>query len=136
VSNIKRTLFAACLLLAVAAALLISGTPAEAEARQVALRGDVERGSVLFVEYSCYACHGYTGETGSGTRLNPPRLNQSGFIAYLRNPPRPAQMPPYKQTEATDQNLADIFAFISSLESNSPDVDEIPLLGTIIDEVN
>ena len=135
-SNMKRTLIALCLLAAVVTLLLTSPAPVQAEEPQADLRGDVERGSEFFVEYSCYACHGYTGETGSGTRLNPPRMNQSGFIAYLRNPPRPAQMPPYKQAEATDQNLADIFAFISSLESNSPEVDEIPLLGTIIDEVN
>lgn len=106
------------------------------EPPQAGLRGNVERGRELFVDYHCYACHGYTGETGSGARLNPPRLNQSGFIAYLRNPPRPNQMPPYRQEEATDQNLADIFAFISGLESNSPPVDDIEILSSIIDEVD
>ena len=78
--------------------------------------------------------HGYTGETGLGPRLNPPRLAQAGFIEYLRNPRNPRRMPPYQQDDASDQKLADIYAYLDSLPSASPDADSIPLLRAILDE--
>lgn len=122
--------------LAASAAAMILPSSVRATETQADLQGDAARGREMFVDYTCYACHGYTGETGSGARLNPPRLNQAGFIAYVRNPPNPDRMPPYRQQEVTDQNLADIFAFITSLKSNSPEVEDIPLLEAIIDEVS
>ena len=66
--------------------------------------------------------------------MNPPRFNQERFIAYLRNPPNPRRMPPYQQSEVTDQKLADIYAHISSLSSASPDAESIPLLSQILEE--
>jgi len=44
------------------------------------LLGDTENGEQLYNEYTCSGCHGYTGETGLGTRLNPPRMRQARFI--------------------------------------------------------
>ena len=98
------------------------------------LRGDVENGRVLFEDYTCFGCHGYTGETGRGARLNPLWLNQDRFIAYLRNPPNPRRMPPYQQAEVSDQKLADIYAFLQSLPSGSPEAESIPLLQEILEE--
>ena len=74
-------------------------------------------------------------ETGRGPRLNPPRLTQERFIAYLRNPPNPRQMPPYQQADVSDQTLADIYAFIRSLPSGSPDAETIPLLNDLLEEI-
>ena len=98
------------------------------------IQGDADRGKTLFTDYTCFGCHGYTGETGLGPRLNPPRFNQERFIAYLRNPPNPRRMPPYQQAEASDQRLADIYAFLQSLESGSPAAENIPLLNAILQE--
>ena len=119
-----------------AAAAIPSGVMAGASAAQdpAALEGDAERGAALFEDYTCYGCHGYTGETGRGPRLNPPRLRQAQFIGYLRNPPNPRQMPPYRQAEVTDQKLADIYAFLESLPSASPDAEDIPVLREILRE--
>ena len=98
------------------------------------LRGNAENGKGLFTNFTCFGCHGYTGETGRGPRLNPPRLNQDRFIAYLRNPPNPRQMPPYRQADVSDQTLADIYAFLQSLPSGSPDAEDIPALREILGE--
>ena len=117
-------------------ALLAAGVGATTNPRQdrAGLRGDVDRGHALFQAYTCYGCDGHTGETGFGPRLNPPRLDQAGFIEYLRNPRTPRRMPPYQQDDASDQKLADIYAYLASLPSASPDAERIPLLQAILDE--
>ena len=95
---------------------------------------DPNHGRLLYERYGCYACHGYTGETGSGARLNPPRFDQAAFIAYVRNPSGrmlgtgpSAGMPAYA-TGLSDQDLADILAWLQMLPSFSPPLEEIPLL--------
>jgi cytochrome c553 len=98
------------------------------------LHGDAENGKILFRQYTCFGCHGYSGETGFAPRLNPPRMRQRAFISYLRNPTRPERMPPYQQSEVSAQKLADIYAFLISLPSESPEVEGIPLLKSILDE--
>ena len=124
------------LLLAAVAIPTGAGPGAGASAAQdlSALEGDAGRGAALFVDYTCYGCHGYTGETGRGPRLNPPRLRQAQFIGYLRNPPNPRQMPPYRQVDVSDQKLADIYAFLTSLPPASPEAEDIPLLRDILQE--
>ena len=111
--------------------------PMAGAARQDAamLEGDAANGAQLFTDYTCYGCHGYTGETGRGPRLNPPRLRQAQFIAYLRNPPNPRQMPPYRQADVSDQKLADIYAYLMTLPSASPEAEDIPVLRDILQEV-
>ena len=123
-------------LLAVAAVPLGvgSGTGASAAQEPAMLEGDADNGAQLFRDYTCYGCHGYTAETGRGPRLNPPRLRQRQFIGYLRNPPNPRQMPPYRQAEVSDQKLADIHAFLESLPSASPEAEDIPVLREILRE--
>lgn len=127
------TVLAALLLAAVA----VPGGEAAATAAQApaAPEGDAERGAALFTDYTCYGCHGYTGETGRGPRLNPPRLRQAQFIGYLRNPPNPRQMPPYRQADVSDQELADIYAFLEALPSASPEAEDIPVLRDILQEI-
>ncbi len=122
------------LLLAAVAIPAGTGTGASAAQDPAGLEGDAERGAALFEDYTCYGCHGYTGETGRGPRLNPPRLRQRQFIGYLRNPPNPRQMPPYRQADVSDQKLADIYAFLTSLPPASPDAEDIPVLRDILQE--
>ncbi len=122
------------LLLAAVAIPSVSGTGRPAAQEPAMLEGDAANGAQLFRDYTCYGCHGYTGETGRGPRLNPPRLRQQQFIGYLRNPPNPRQMPPYRQADVSDQKLADIYAFLTSLPPASPDAEDIPLLREILQE--
>ena len=86
--------------------------------------GDVENGETLFVRYGCWACHGYEAQGGPGRRLapNPPALPV--FIRGVRSPDR---MPPYTEKVVTDQELADIRAYLDTLPG-PPDLATIPLL--------
>jgi mono/diheme cytochrome c family protein len=92
--------------------------------------GDAKRGQRYYLDYKCYACHGYSGQNGPGTRLVPARMTLPGFMAYVRNP---RQMPPYTAKAVPDAHLADVFAYLQTLP-RSPSAKEIPLLTAIIDE--
>ena len=92
--------------------------------------GDVKRGKELFLAYKCYACHGYSGQNGPGTRLVPMRMNLVGFMAYVRNP---RQMPPYSAQAVPNQDLIDIFSYVQTLP-RSPAAADIPLLSQILSE--
>lgn len=87
-----------------------------------------EQGRALYLKYSCYACHGYDGHGGAGARLVPLSLTVARFTAYVRNPRR---MPPYTDKVLSDEQLADLFAYIKSLPA-SPPADQIPLLSRIM----
>ena len=130
----RRAAALAGLLLAAAIPGTGIGTTRAAQ-EPAAIEGDAENGARLFTDYTCYGCHGYTGETGRGPRLNPPRLRQAQFIAYLRNPPNPRQMPPYRQADVSDRKLADIYAYLRSLPSASPEAEDIPVLRDILEEI-
>ncbi len=130
----SRMSLSLALLVPLVVVLQLAGASAHSAQDSGALRGDIENGKVLFTDYTCFGCHGYTGETGHGPRLNPPRLNQDRFISYLRNPPNPRRMPPYQQSDVSNQKLADIYAFLQSLPSGSPDADSIPVLKDILSE--
>ncbi|HEX5420374.1 MAG TPA: c-type cytochrome, partial [Gammaproteobacteria bacterium] len=47
-----------------------------------------ERGKQLYYVQGCYACHGYTGETGRAPRLvgtgSPNIASESNFLTFLR----------------------------------------------------
>jgi len=92
------------------------------------LTGDAEKGKAIFVKNGCYQCHGYLGQgTIAGARLMQPRLSQSGFIAFVRNPP-PSSMPQFRAKIMSDQELADVYAYIKSVPPPKAAKD-IPLLS-------
>ena len=120
---------------AAGALLSVGADEARSQADTSSLQGNAENGKALYMSYGCYACHGHTGETGSGARLNPPRFVLPAFIAYVRNPPRisggPFAMPAYAGDTVTDQVLVDIYAYIESLPSGSPPLADIALLNDL-----
>jgi len=92
------------------------------------LSGDVEKGRAIFVKNGCYQCHGYLGQGGiSGARLMQTKLSQAGFIGFVRNPP-PSSMPQFRAKIMSDQELADVYAYIKSVPAPTP-VKDIPLLS-------
>jgi mono/diheme cytochrome c family protein len=95
-----------------------------------ATTGNVKNGGELYLKYSCYACHGYSGQNGPGTRLVPSRMSLQGFTSYIRNP---RQMPPYTAKVVPDAEAADIFAYLQTLP-RSPSAKDIPLLNQILSE--
>jgi mono/diheme cytochrome c family protein len=89
--------------------------------------GNEQRGKQLYLDYSCYACHGFNAQTGNGARLLPSRLNQQQFTLYIRSP---RQMPPYTQKLLSDAQVADIYAYVQSLPK-APEAKDIPLLNQL-----
>ena len=95
--------------------------------------GNAEKGKKLFLDYSCYACHGFSGQNGPGNRLVPMKMPQVVFTAYVRNPKTKA-MPTYSTKVMTDAQLGDVWAYVRTLP-DSPKAEDIKLLKDIQAEV-
>src|SRR2546426_11527203 len=107
-------------------------TPAPAAANLNLPAGDTKRGETYYAKYGCWECHGYTGQTGNGARLATTALNANGFVNYIRNP-RTNQMPLYSAKAISDQEGADLFAYIKTFKKPL-EAKDIPLLQQIINE--
>jgi ubiquinol-cytochrome c reductase cytochrome c subunit len=90
--------------------------------------GNAQNGRKLFENYGCYQCHGREAQGGLGTgpRLGPKPIAFAQVQRYIRQPT--GQMPPYTAKVVSDQDLADIYAFLQSVKQ-PPAVKEIPLLN-------
>src|SRR5678815_1345918 len=105
-------------------ALLIASAALAQDAPQA---GSAERGAATFKKYMCYTCHGTLGQgadRGTGPKLAPGMLPYAAFALQVRTPR--LDMPPYRQKFLSDQELTDIYAYLS-LTKPSPEVKEIPL---------
>jgi len=105
-------------------AFLLSVAPKTAE--PVELKGDAENGKKLFTSYGCYECHGRLGQGGAGPRIGPPQITTAAVMRYVRRPT--GQMPPYTDKVVSDQDLADIVAYLKSMPA-PPAASTIPLLN-------
>src|SRR5213083_2781160 len=93
---------------------------------QAVPKGNVETGKTLFMKYGCFECHGREAQGAvTGPRLNQNPITYTRFISYIRKPS--GEMPPYTAKVVSDQQAADIFAFLQSLPK-PPSVESIPLL--------
>ncbi|MBZ5500650.1 MAG: cytochrome c [Acidobacteriia bacterium] len=88
--------------------------------------GNTEAGKKLFTTYGCYECHGRAAHGGVGPRLGPDAIPFAAFLQYVRHPA--GTMPPYTAKVASDQDLADIYAFLKTLPP-PPQAKNIPLLN-------
>ncbi len=122
--------------LAATAGVLIleySSAVAQERAAQPALEttapaGNVDSGKKLFVSAGCALCHNGEGQGGGpGPRLapNPNMLAFKVFAQRVREPVN--SMPPYTVKVLSDQQLADMYAFLRTVPK-PPDVSTIPLL--------
>jgi ubiquinol-cytochrome c reductase cytochrome c subunit len=90
--------------------------------------GDSTKGKTVFMQNGCYQCHGTVGQGGlAGPRLAQTKLTLTGFTGYVRNP-NPGNMPPYRTRVMSDQELADVYAYVQSVPPPVPLAD-IPILG-------
>ncbi len=118
-----------------AAAILVAAGDAHGQggaataAQKPATTGDATRGKQLYLDYSCYACHGYNAQTGNGQRLLPARFTQQQFTLYIRTP-RTLQMPAYSTRLLSDAEAADVYAYILSLP-REPLLKDVPLLNEL-----
>lgn len=105
-------------------AFLLSVAPKAARAEE--LKGNAENGKKLFTAYGCYECHGRLGQGGVGPRIGPPQITAAAVAQYVRHPT--GQMPPYTEKVVSDQELADIVAYLES-RPMPPPASTIPLLN-------
>jgi len=105
--------FAACLS---SHALAASDAPA----------GNADAGKKIYAAFGCYQCHGTEaqGSPRTGPELVSP-MPYAVFIQALRTPL--AEMPPYEAKVVSDQQAADIYAFIQTLP-DPPDYKTLELL--------
>ena len=91
-------------------------------------RGDAAKGKALFMKNMCYTCHGTVGQggdRGSGPRIAPNPFPWEAFTVAVRRPRE--SMPRYAPEFLNDQELADIYAYVSSFKAGVK-ASEIPLL--------
>jgi len=121
------------------ASLLGAQTPAAAPAggpAQAAPAGNAENGKKLYMSRACFHCHnteafgdGGTGGRGTdrrGPRLAPRPISYPLFMKLVRHPAD--QMPPYTEKVMTDQEIADIYAYLLTIPAPPP-VSSIPILN-------
>lgn len=83
-------------------------------------------GKKLFDSYGCYQCHDHDGHGGAGARLAPNPIPFAAFSKYVRQPT--GEMPPYTKKVVSDQELADIYAYLQSIPQ-PPASKNIPILN-------
>jgi mono/diheme cytochrome c family protein len=91
-----------------------------------AMAADAAKGKQTFVKAGCFQCHGYSAQGGVGPKLGPGPLPFEAFVNFVRTTSR--QMPPYSEQILSNDDLADIHAFLQTLPA-SPDPKSIPLLN-------
>ena len=126
--RMMRPAIAAFLLLA-ASAPRAQNAPQPAEKSEAAPAGNAETGKKIFTKDGCYECHGREGQgaaQGAGPRIGPLQLSFDAFAKYVHQPT--GQMPPYTSKVISDQELADIYAYLQSKPKATPSKD-IPLLN-------
>jgi mono/diheme cytochrome c family protein len=93
------------------------------------LAGNVENGKKFFMTDGCFECHGTVGQGATatgGARIGPPAISFEELVEYVHHPS--GQMPPYTSKVISDQDLADIYAYLKS-QPKPPSGKSIPLLN-------
>src|ERR1043166_4082591 len=106
--------------------------------------GSAASGKALFYSYSCYACHGYNGETGRAFVGNwsSNLASEENFIRFLRAranvaPLTPStSMPNFAENTMSDRQAKDIYAYIRTFKAAQPDLKDIPLLNQIVEDAS
>ena len=112
--------------LAAGSASAQTGTPRPQEASAAAPAGNADRGQTFFRKAGCYQCHSEQAQGGAqGPRLGPNPMAFQAFARYLRAPR--GEMPPYTEKVMSDQDVADVHAFLRALPP-APPLSSLPLL--------
>ena len=100
----------------------------ESAKQRATVAADATKGQRLFGQYGCSECHLSKGQGArtTGPRLGPPQIPQSAFVNYVREPT--GDMPPYTRKTVSDEELADMYAFLQSVPP-TPSWKTIPLLN-------
>jgi mono/diheme cytochrome c family protein len=113
-----------------ATAVLAAASQAQPPAASSPVVGDAARGETLYADtFNCYACHGFDAQSGE-RRLVPLNYPLEGFITFVQSSPLP-NMPAFP--DASAQQLADIYAYIRTIEADAPPLRDLPLLTDILE---
>jgi mono/diheme cytochrome c family protein len=120
VAVVRRTVAVAAVSLAALACAQAQDTP----------KGDAAKGKALWLADGCSYCHGAVGQGGGGRAAGLRVAHQPlPFEAFLNQVRRPAdEMPVYVESVLSNQDVADIFAYIQSLPP-PPDLKSIRILN-------
>src|SRR5262249_22103011 len=96
-------------------------TPAGATAQSA------EKGQAAYVKHGCWQCHGLAAQGGvTGPKLAPDPMPLVALTAFVRH--TRGAMPPYQEAIMSNDDLADIHAWLQSLP-RPRDYRSIPLLN-------
>jgi mono/diheme cytochrome c family protein len=117
------------LLAAACAAIAIAGAVLPANAQDTPA-GDAAKGKRIYLADGCFMCHGRSGQGGAYNGPAPvlakTQMPFDGFKNQVRNPVD--DMPAYSTAVMSEQDIADIYAFVQSLPGRGNPKD-IPLLN-------
>lgn len=91
-------------------------------------KGDVERGKKAYQDKWCHSCHGTVGQggdRGAGPKIAPNPFPWEAFAHQTRRPR--SSMPRYPVEVLSEQELADIYAYVSSIKPG-PNAKDLPQL--------
>jgi mono/diheme cytochrome c family protein len=112
-------------LVVVTIAIVLAGAGTFA-AGQTPPSGNAANGKQLFEKQNCYYCHGTAGQGGrDGARVAATALTVAQFTRYVRRPA--GAMPAYTAKLLTDEQLADVYAYLKTLPAAQPPA-QIPIL--------
>jgi len=79
------------------------------------------------VRHACWQCHGFDGQGSvAGSKIAPNPLPFEAFSDFVRT--TGGAMPPYQKAILSDEDLADIYAYLQSVPK-ARDPKMIPLLN-------
>ena len=91
-----------------------------------ALAASAEKGKSEFLQHGCWQCHGSQGQGGAGPKLAPNPIPFDTLSNFVRTTNR--AMPPFSKDILSDEDLGDIYAYLTSIPKG-PDPKDIPLLN-------
>jgi mono/diheme cytochrome c family protein len=112
---------------ALAATFLMMGAPARSQ--DAAPQGNAENGKRVYLADGCFSCHGRVGQGGQYYGPTPvlahTELPFDAFAQQLREPAD--NMPPFAVAVLSDQDAADIYAYLQTLAGRG-DVKALPAI--------
>ncbi len=74
--------------------------------------GNAEEGQRWYSMHHCYACHGRQGNDGKAPKIYPLDMSYRHFLGIVRDAGSPI-MPKYSEEKIPDEDVADIYAWLS-----------------------
>lgn len=77
--------------------------------------GSAEDGKRWYMMHNCYSCHGLNGDDGQGPVIDTSKMSYRRFNSVVRNARSPI-MPLFPEDKLSDQDIADMYAWLKTKE--------------------